>query len=308
VIAALAAVAVLACGAALERLVRRRHAGRVRRRVPRRERGSAPAGMPGFDHRFSTPNAMRALGPPSWLGPMLVDAAIPVSAFDVWRAWLLGCVLALALGALLGGPVLAVGAFAGAAGAPVVVLRSMRGRAAERAEAGLPGALEEIARGLRSGGSLRQAVACAAEASPGILGEELARVALAAGQGMPLVEALEDCAGRSPRPGVRLAVAALSLGAETGGAQARAVDGVAATLRERLAVAAEVRALSSQTRASMLVIALSPLAFCAFASATDHRTSTFLFRTPFGVACLAAGIGLDVAGAAWMRRLCRVPA
>src|SRR5205823_14752762 len=94
---------------------------------------------------------------------------------------------------------------------------------------------------------------------------------------------------RYPRPGTRLAVAALCLGAETGGAQARAVDGVAATLRERLAVAGEVRALTSQTRASMLVIAAAPVAFCVFASTTDPRTSTFLFRTPVGLACLAAG-------------------
>ena len=105
-----------------------------------------------------------------------------------------------------------------------------------------------------------------------------------------------------------MAVAALCLGAETGGAQARAIDGVAATLRDRLAVAGEVRALTSQTRASMLVIAAAPVAFCVFASTTDPRTSTFLFRTPVGLACLAAGISLDIVGALWMRRLCRLPA
>ena len=127
-------------------------------------------------------------------------------------------------------------------------------------------------------------------------------------RGTPLVVALDAFAVRRPSAGVRLAVAALCLGAETGGAHARAVDGVAATLRERLAVAAEVRALSSQTRASMVVIALAPLAFCAFASTSDHRTSAFLFRTPFGLACLVAGVALDAVGALWMRRLCRTPA
>jgi tight adherence protein B len=83
---------------------------------------------------------------------------------------------------------------------------------------------------------------------------------------------------------------------------------VAATLRERLAVAGEVRALTSQTRASMLVIAAAPVLFCVFASTTDPRTSTFLFRSPVGLACLAAGISLDIVGAFWMRRLCRVTA
>ena len=165
-----------------------------------------------------------------------------------------------------------------------------------------------MARGLRSGGSLRQAIGEAAAVTPGPLGADLRLVVAVADRGTPLVEALESWGERCPRPGVRLAVAALCLGAETGGAQARAVDGVAATLRERLAVAGEIRALTSQTRASMFVIAAAPLAFCVFASATDARTSTFLFRSPIGLACLAAGLSLDVVGGFWMRRLCRVTA
>lgn len=190
--------------------------------------------------------------------------------------------------------------------APRAVRRGLDARAAAEAEASLPAVLEEIARGLRTGASLRQAVVEAAPSAPGLVADELRCVTVALEQGSPLVEALEEWATSAGRTGVGLAVAALCLGAETGGAQARAVDGVAATLRERLAVASEVRALTSQTRASMLVIAASPLAFCAFASATDPRTSAFLFRTPVGLACLTAGLALDVVGGLWMRRLSRL--
>jgi tight adherence protein B len=83
---------------------------------------------------------------------------------------------------------------------------------------------------------------------------------------------------------------------------------VAETLRGRLAVAAEVRALSSQARLSGLVIALAPLVFSGLAAATDARTAEFLFRTPLGLGCLVLGIGLDAVAAAWMVRLCRVEA
>jgi tight adherence protein B len=215
-------------------------------------------------------------------------------------------VVGAAAGAALGGPALAVGGLALGGAGPMFILRARRGTAAATAEAVLPGALEAMARGLRSGASLQQAVAEAASGTPGSLGAELQLVAAAADRGTPLVLALEAWGERCPRPGVRLAVAALCLGAETGGAQARAVDGVAATLRERLAVAGEVKALTSQTRASMLVIAAAPIVFCVFASATDPRTSTFLFRSPVGLVCLATGISLDIAGGLWMRRLCRV--
>ena len=291
--AVLPALLVVACGVAFDRAARAARGVRVRGR---------------FDCRRSAPERVvpRLPAMPRWLGQR-ADAAVPVTPEKASTVWLAAICLAVPGGAAIGGPVLAAGTIGAAVAAPPILLRMLRGRAAAHAEAALPGVLEAVARGLRSGASLRQAVSESAPSAPGALGVELGSVAAATARGAPLVDALEDWAARSPRTGVRLAVAALCLGAETGGAQARAVDGVAATLRERQAVAAEVRALSSQTRASMLVIAASPLAFCAFASATDPRTSTFLFRTPIGVACLAAGVGLDALGALWMRRMCRVP-
>jgi tight adherence protein B len=256
------------------------------------------------------PRARRLPGPlarlAAALASALVDAEIPLNADRAWLAWIALAAAGAVCGVALGGPVLAVGGALLGGAAPVFVVRARRGTAASTAEAALPGALEAVARSLRSGGSLRQAVAEAADATPGNLGAELRLVAAATERGAPLVDALDAWHERCPRSGVRLAVAALCLGAETGGAQARAVDGVAATLRDRLAVEGEVRALTSQTRASMLVIAAAPVAFCFFASSTDSRTSTFLFRSPIGLACLTAGIALDVIGAFWMRGLCRI--
>ena len=118
--------------------------------------------------------------------------------------------------------------------------------------------------------------------------------------------ALEGLGERQPLPGVRLAVAALCLGVETGGAQARAVDGVASTLRDRLAVTAEVRALSAQARLSALIIGVAPVGFGAFAAATDPRTARFVFHTVPGLLLLATGLALDALGWLWMRRLSRV--
>jgi tight adherence protein B len=187
-----------------------------------------------------------------------------------------------------------------------MVLVTRRDRSARLVEQALPGALEAVARALRSGASLRTAVAEATHATDGRLAAELQRVAVEAERGVPLVVALDALAERRPLPGVRLAVAALGLGVETGGAQARAVDGVATTLRGRLAASAEARALAAQTRASVWVIALAPVGFCAFALVTDPRTAAFYFRSPHGLAFLAAGIALDALGAGWMRRLSRI--
>jgi tight adherence protein B len=189
---------------------------------------------------------------------------------------------------------------------PVVAWSLCRHRGQARVEAALPGAVDAIARGLRSGASLRQAVAEAAAATHGELGRDLAHVAAATERGATMVASLEEWARRRPLGGVRLVVAALGLASEMGGATAQAVDGVADTLRQRLAARAEARSLATQARASAAVIATAPLAFGALASATDPSTLTFVFRTAPGLAFLSAGLALDAVGALWMARITRI--
>lgn len=235
-----------------------------------------------------------------WLAAALPEAE-PQRA---WRAWLVLCAVATATGVATGGPVPGAVALVGTVGASGVGLILGRHRADAGYEAQLPAALDAVARSLRSGGSLLQAVGEAAAAVPGAVGADLVRIERAARRGIPIVAALEDWAARRPLPTVRLASAALCLGAELGGAQARAVEGIAATVRDRLAVAAELRALSAQARASAVVLVAAPIAFAAVAIATDGRTAAFL-RTPLGAAVLVAGLALDAAGALWMGTIVR---
>lgn len=252
--------------------------------------------------------ALPLLTPPHWLLARLADTGLAVAPATAWTAWvgIGGTATCWAL--------LAVGGGAGAAAAVVALAapclgwRLLRHRGAAGLEAALPAAVEAMAAALRSGASLRQAVGEAAPAAPPPLGADLEAVAAATERGAGVVAALEGWAVRRPLPGVRLVVAALCLSAETGGTAARAVDAVAVTLRQRLAAQAEARALATQARVSAAVIAVAPVAFCALSTAADPRSSAFLLRTPVGLALLAAGLGLDAAGALWMARLTRVEA
>ena len=304
ILAVVVAAAVLGAGALARAAVGDDPARRGRRPAPgRRRRTRAPA-----VRAADVPTAgRRPSRRPGWRRPWPTPPS-PCPPAVAWTAWLGALAVGPALAAVAGGPGLAGVAAVALGVAPVLVVRSRRGGAGARLEQALPGALEAVARSLRSGASLRQAVeeAGRARAAGPQLAAELSRAAAEAGQGAALVTALEGIAARRPLPGVRLGVAALCLGAETGGAQARAVDGVAATVRERLAVAAELRALSSQARISALVIGLAPVGFGAFAAATDPRTSQFLLHTPAGLALLTAGLTLDGLGWLWMQRLSRV--
>jgi tight adherence protein B len=310
--AVLMPLAVVALGAATRSAMAARRRALLLDRLPPAAAIGARAATHGPQrrHRIHRLGSLPALpSPPGSVAPALADAAIEVPAATAWWGWLASVATGAALATTVSGLAAGVLVAAGLVVVPPVALRARRGRADVQIERQLPLALESIARSLRSGASVRQAVVEAAGAAAGgsrPLQLELATVAAQADHGSGLVGALEALAERRPRPGVRLAVAALCLGIDTGGAQARAVDGVAATMRERLAVEAEVRALSSQARVSALVIGLAPLGFGAFAAATDPRTSHFLLHTTAGLSFVTVGLLLDGVGWLWMQRLCRV--
>ena len=81
------------------------------------------------------------------------------------------------------------------------------------------------------------------------------------------------------------------------------LDGVAASLRERVALEREVAALSSQSRASAAVLVIAPVVFAVAAALFDHRILEVLVGRPIGWVCMGLGLGLDGLGALWMARL-----
>ena len=241
---------------------------------------------------------------PRWFARRVEVAGVALEVSSLWLRWLTGIPAACLIGWWIGGSGCAALMCVVWLVTPVALPPQLARRAATRREEAVPQALDAIARALRSGASLLQALEEAAS-QKGPLQDELQRVVAEAQRGNGVAAALDGWARRQPSGSIRLAAAALSLGAETGGANARAVDGVAATVRQRLAVAGEARALTAQPRVSAQVIGLAPLAFGAFSAATDPALARLLFTTPVGWAMLSAGLLLDLAGLRWMMRMAR---
>ena len=122
---------------------------------------------------------------------------------------------------------------------------------------------------------------------------------------MSLGESLDRWAEEQPVVEVRLAATALALAADAGGSAARAVESVAATLRERRSAVEEVRVQSVQARLSAVVIALLPLGFTAWCVTTDPRAAAFLLGSAAGWLCLTVGLTLLALGGWWMARIVR---
>lgn len=221
----------------------------------------------------------------------------------VARLVAIGSVVVLLAAGLLVGPVGVGGVLLLTAPIAAALRALVRARSRRQFVASLPDALEAMSRAVRSGASLRGAVHESVAVTPRVMAHELALLDRQLELGQPMTAALATWGQRHPAREVQLAVAALSFAVTAGGSQAAVLDGLSQSLRDRQALALEVRALSSQAQMSALVMALLPVGFLALIVAADAEMAAFLFRSPIGLVCLAAGLALDLVGAIWMRRV-----
>lgn len=84
---------------------------------------------------------------------------------------------------------------------------------------------------------------------------------------------------------------------------ATVLGGVSESLRERIALEREVRALSAQARASAMVMIVAPIGFAFLGASADSRVASLLLTRPLGWACVSVGIGLNAIGGWWMSRM-----
>jgi tight adherence protein B len=201
-------------------------------------------------------------------------------------------------------PAAAPVAFVGMLVAGPVGLVIARGRAQRAFLAGLPAFVEFVAAQLRSGHTVPSALVAAGERS-GPLGGDARRMRRRVALGATLPDALGRwVAERRAEPAAAVA-GAFAVAAETGGAAATALDGLARSLRDALGAQAEAAALSAQARLSAIVVGVAPLAYLVFAAATDPHAASTLVATSSGRVCLVLGVALDALGALWMRRITR---
>jgi Flp pilus assembly protein TadB len=186
--------------------------------------------------------------------------------------------------------------------APVVGPVGPVGPAGSDATADMVQVLDAVARLIRGGAGVHQALRSVVPVG-GVHAADLAGVVGQLDGGMTLVDALAGWRRRQPTAVVSLTTAVLTFGVDTGGSLARAVDGAAATLRERVALRGEVQVLAAQARASALVVGAAPVGFMVLVAIADPRVASFLVSTVAGWLCLVVGAGLEIGCVVWMRSL-----
>ncbi|SDW07556.1 type II secretion system F family protein [Litoreibacter albidus] len=133
-----------------------------------------------------------------------------------------------------------------------------RYRAAFTAE--LPEALDIFARGLRAGRPVSDSLAIVVDNAKGPILREFTKCRDEMRMGTTLPETLSRLETRIPTPEVSFFSVATSLQSETGGNLIETMEGLANQLRERRKLRRKARALSSEARASAMILAALPFA------------------------------------------------
>jgi tight adherence protein B len=157
--------------------------------------------------------------------------------------------------------------------------------------------LDALGREIRAGASLREAFHAVARAEGA--GSAIGPVAEALSAGEPVSSA---CRRWTAAP---FAATAVELAHRSGGSLARAIEGAAATVRERDALSADARVHATQAVASAVVVAAAPTAFGILIGLADPEVPGFFVGSPIGALCLVGGLSLQTLGAIWMRTMVR---
>lgn len=213
---------------------------------------------------------------------------------------------AIASGALGFSVVGPVGGLAGALGGAAVIRSIVRARERKRQErfdAELREFVTALGAAVRAGLSVRrglvEAVGDVGEPLRGPLESSLRNLEV----GAPLAGVLRDIASGLDSTDARLVATVLDIHQRVGGDLPSLLDEVGVTIGRRIAARRQVRALTAQGRASGAVLAALPVVFVGLLTLGSGDGLGAFYRSGQGSVLLAAGLGLNMIGFAWIRRI-----
>jgi tight adherence protein B len=142
---------------------------------------------------------------------------------------------------------------------PGLYVRSQKSKRLVRFNDQLPDMLNLVVNGLRAGYSTLQAMEAVSKELPSPICDEFRRVVQEMQLGISMEKALDNLLRRIPSEDLDFVVTAINVQREVGGNLAEIMDVISYTIRERVRIKGEIRALTAQAVYSGRALALMPV-------------------------------------------------
>lgn len=178
--------------------------------------------------------------------------------------------------------VAAAAAFVAAFGLPRWIVAKLTKRRQKKFVDEFANAIDVIVRGVKSGLPLNECLGIIARESPSPIREEFQEVVEQQRVGVPLMECFERMMQRVPLPEVKFFGIVIGIQAQAGGNLSEALGNLSGVLRDRKKMAAKVRAMSAEAKASALVLGSLPFIVMIMVYVSTPDYILLLFRTKTG--------------------------
>ena len=225
------------------------------------------------------------------LATRLARADIKITVGEFIAATVILIVAATGLAYFLSGDVIiAVIAFILSFLAPRLYIRILRARRLRAFDGQLSDTINLMVNSLRAGYSVMQAMeAVASEMAQPIAGE-FGRVVQEQQLGLSVEQALANMLRRIPSDDLDMMITAVNVQREVGGNLAEVLDSISYTIRERVRIKGEIRALTAQSRWSGYMISLVPVILSVVIYLINPDFMSLLFTNRCGWVMIAAGV------------------
>jgi tight adherence protein B len=170
-------------------------------------------------------------------------------------------------------------------------------------EKALPEVLTSMAKSLRAGAGLLQALDYVSNEAPPPLGPEIVRTLRDLHLGIAPEVAFEDLSKRVGSSDLDIALTAMTIQRTVGGNLSEILTNVSNTIRERQTIKAEVGVLTARQKLTGNLVAMLPVVLAVFYLGVNSNVASLLFTTAAGNISLAVGIFFELLGLFIIRRL-----
>lgn len=176
-------------------------------------------------------------------------------------------------------------------GLPHAVSSFMIARRIKKFLANFPEAIDTMCRGIRSGLPVTESMSAIGREMPDPIGIEFRRINDSIRMGKSMEEAMWDVVRRIDAPEFRFLIVAMAIQKETGGNLSETLSNLADLIRKRRQLRLKVKAMSSEAKASALIIGSLPFIMFGLLMIINHEYIQVMFDEPQGRKMIGCGIG-----------------